>query len=228
MPDELNAKLSSRTVIYNVSAKNFLGALTDVANRFHIPMGIEWLNKPEARAALSLSWNNATVNEIIADIAKTQPGYEVNVRNGIVHISCAKLVQDKQNFLRVRLNRFGVNNEPLEVASRRLRDLIRMVVSPSIQHAGGIAGSQAFNVGEGKINIEMRDVSVEDALDKLVAVSARKIWIVTFADDITTTASGFRRTLTLWNDYPIPDNEQPLFDILHWGDVLPTTVLGKM
>jgi len=73
----------------------------------------------------------------------------------------------------------------------------------------------------------LKNVGVEDVLDALAVASARKIWIVTFSDDPTLTPTGFRRSLTLWNNFPIPDNEQPIWDMLHWRDVIPADALGK-
>jgi hypothetical protein len=55
--------------------------------------------------------------------------------------------------------------------------------------------------------------------------SARKIWIVTFVNSGVLTRSGLRRTRTLWNDLTLPDEEQPLWDFLHWGDKFPYSQL---
>jgi len=227
--DELRVKLGARVHSYKLTASNLVEALTQVAREFQIPMGIAWVNTPAARDKLALSWKDATVQEILEAIAKTQPGYEVQIGNGIVHVFSSKLVPDRQNFLRLRIRAFEVHEEATEVASRKLRDLAKVIVSPPRRQSGlgGIAGSLAANLDDPKVSVRLKNVSVEDVLDALAVSSPRKIWIVTFSDAPTLTPTGFRRTLTLWNNFPIPDNEQPIWDMAHWGDAIPVAVLGR-
>jgi hypothetical protein len=66
----------------------------------------------------------------------------------------------------------------------------------------------------------MSNVTVEDALNRLVTISVRPIWIVTFTDDTHLTGSGFRRAATLFSKSPVPDDQQPVWDLFHWGDVI--------
>src|SRR5713226_10456669 len=75
--DELRGKLRAHVHNYNLTANNFIEALTHVAREFQIPLGIAWVSTPAARRKLALSWKGATVQEILEAIAKTQPGYEV-------------------------------------------------------------------------------------------------------------------------------------------------------
>ncbi len=227
--EDVSARLRTRVHDYNLSAVNFVEALAHVGSEFHIPMGIVWVNTPEARAKLSLSWKDAKVREIIEAIAKTQPGSVVEVREGVVHVHPLKSIPDRQNFVKLRIKGFEVRNEVVELASRRLHDLVRSTVFPQAapERRGGIGGSLGANAGDPKITVQLRNVTVEDVLDTLAVASARKIWIVTYSADPTLTGTGFRRTLTLWNTFPIPDEAQPLWDLLHWGEAIPTAVLGE-
>jgi hypothetical protein len=153
----------------------------------------------------------------------------VNLQNGVLHIRCPNLIPDKQNFITLPVDRFEIDHEPVEMAIRRLRDVIKVAVSPPKQQSGrgGIGGSLGYNPDDPKISMKMNNVTVGEILDKMALSSAKKIWIVTFSDNSTVTASGFRRTLTLWNNHPIPDEEPPLWDMLYWGDASPTAVLGR-
>src|SRR5712692_6379653 len=99
LPDDLTVKLSKHVTNYNLGVFNFLEALIRVSNDFQIPMGIVWVNSPAERAELPFAWKDATVREIIEGIAQTQPGYQVQIKNGVVHVSPRALIPDRENFL---------------------------------------------------------------------------------------------------------------------------------
>jgi len=228
-PEDLDAKLRTGVHSYQLQANNFVEALTRVASDFQIPIGIEWVNTPAARARLTLSWKDATVRDVLQAIVKTQPGFKMLVGTSVVHVSSPDLVPDRENPLRLNINAFEVHNVPVEFASRELHNVVKRTISPPRpqQGAGGVAGSGFSNIDDPKISAHVKNASVEDALDALARSSVRKIWIVTFSDSPSLTPTGFRRTLTLWNDLPIPDDDQPVWDLLHWGDAIPTAVLGN-
>lgn len=221
--EDLNAKLRMSVHNYEIRANNILEALTRVGSEFQIPMGIAWVSSPSTQANVKLSWENATVGEVLQGIANTKPSLRMIIGHSIVHFLGSDLPPATENPLRIEIKMFDVKNEPVEFASRRLRGLAKLKVSPTKpdqRTGGGVAGSLFTNLDEPKISLQLRDVSLEDCLDVLATSSARKIWVVTFSPDRRLTPTGFRRTLTLWNDFPVGDNEQPIWDLLHWGDQL--------
>jgi hypothetical protein len=64
-------------------------------------------------------------------------------------------------------------------------------------------------------------------LDALALLSDKKIWIVTFTRNPELTVTGFRRAVSLWNFSPIPDDKQPVWDILRWDEPVPGTRANK-
>jgi hypothetical protein len=224
-PEELSSKLAAFVHDYHLTANNFLDGLTHVGSEFQVPMGIEWLNTSEARTSFNLHWNTATVEEIIETIAHTQPGYEVRVSDGVVHISPTEIPRE-QNFLFINIGSFEVHNGVVEMAEQRLRNTVKRTTIPAKPGPReGIGGSLATNVDSQPISVQLRDASVRDVLDSLARVSAKKIWVVTFVDSLALTATGFRRTLTLWNNSPVPDDEQPVWNMFRWNDPVPWTGL---
>jgi hypothetical protein len=132
-------------------------------------------------------------------------------------------MQSDSDFLNLKVHQFEVNQVPVETATRRLRDFVKSRVSPPRRGIrAGVGGSLGTNPDEPKVTMRLADVTVRDVLDKIALASAKKIWIVTFLSDGRLTSTGFRRTVTLWNDSPIPEDEQPVWDTLHWTDELPT------
>ncbi|HYK88555.1 MAG TPA: hypothetical protein VE398_07280 [Acidobacteriota bacterium] len=226
--ENLDAKLQMKVNSYQLEVNNFVEALARVASDFQIPMGIQWVNAPAAKARLTFSWKDSTVRGILEAIVKTQPGYKIVVRTGVVHISSSDLVPDHENPLNLRIKEFEVHNVPAELASRQLHEIVRRtIVPPQPQQGlrGGVAGSGFANIDDPKISVTLKDATVEDVLDALALASARKIWIVTFSGARALTAAGYRRTPGLWTNSPVPDDEQPVWDMLHWGDAVPVASL---
>src|SRR6266852_7355757 len=219
-PEDLDAKLRMNLKSYQLQANNFVEALTRVASDFQIPIGIEWVNPPAAGTRVNLSWKNATIREVLQAIVKTQPGFKMLVGSSVVHVSSSDLVPDHENPLKLKINAFEVHNVPAELASRQLHDTVKRTLLPPKPQQGfgrreGVGGSGFSNIDDPKISVTLKNATVEDVLDALASASARKIWIVTFSDARTLTAAGYRRTLGLWNRAPVPDDEQPVWDMFH-------------
>lgn len=225
-PTQLATRLHERVPRYDLRVGSFPAALLKVAGDFKLPMGIEWERSASTMRPLAISQRNATVKEIIQAILASQPGYEVEVEKGVVRVSSAKLLADRRNFLKLKVGEFRAQTVGLETATKRLRELVKATVSPPRggnrkAPQGGTGFSQGVEVGEPELTLDMQDASVEDVLDALAVASDRKIWLVTYAPGSALTPTGFRRTVSIWNDEPIPDDEQPVWDFLRWAQVPP-------
>jgi hypothetical protein len=217
-PDDLTAKLSKSVSNYNLGSFNFVGALIRVSNDFEIPLGIAWVNSPAAHKELPFTWKKATILEIIQNIVSTQPGYQVEVADGVVHIWPSGLIPDRENFLKLKIPAFDVHDAYVEVASFKLH----VLVTPRKYGQISIGGT-----GDSKVTLELENASVGAVLDALVVASNRKIWVVTFSDEAKLTARGLRRAESLWSGKATPDEEQPSWDLIRWGDPLPPLAAGN-
>lgn len=221
----LNARLRAHVPNYSVSAPDFPSALLGAAGKFKLPMGIVWIDTPSARMPVELSWKKASVREIIEGIARTQPGYAMAIKGDILHVFPARAVPDRQDFLLLRVKKFAIRDELVQVASRQLGDIAVRIVSPPPPSQpgarGGIIGSAMSTIEYPKVSLDVSNDTIEEILDALAVGSPRKIWIVTFEDDSKLTPTGFRRTRSLWNKNPIANQYQPVWDMFHWGDKIP-------
>jgi hypothetical protein len=225
---ELDAKLRMKVHDYHLQAHTFVEALTITASKFGVPIGIQWVNIAGPTSAVDLSWKDTTAYEILRTIVDTQPGLDMRIDKGVVHVLYPRLIPDRENPVELKIGAFRVNNVPAELASQKLRDIVKALTSPPESksgYSGGVGGTGFSNIDDPKITINLANARVEDVLDALVLTSARKIWIVTFVNSGVLTRSGLRRTRTLWNDLTLPDEEQPLWDFLHWGDKFPYSQL---
>jgi hypothetical protein len=227
---DLTSQLNRKIDIYQLDVGSFGEALVKVASDFKIPLGIEWVDNSNSRTRLKRSWKDSTVLNILRETVGTQPAYKIDVGTSVVHIRSATLVPERENPLRIVIPTYEVNNVPLEEASRRLHGLVRSRLKttrssiPGHEKPGGTVGSLLTNPDEPKITVELYGASVERCLDALTLSSSHKIWIATFSVDARVDSTPFRRTSTLWNNYPVQDDDQPIWDFLRWGDSLPAAL----
>jgi hypothetical protein len=221
---EIQARLESRISSYTLAADGFVSALSELAGKFKLPMGVEWVRSSGSVRKVNLSWQNATVRQMLEAVVKSQPGYRLQINDGVVHIFSPDDTSSGENFLDIGIDSFEIKNQVVEIASHKLRDLVRVRVSPpppASQHPGGLVYSQGASVGEPEVTLTLRSVNVRQVLDALALASDRKVWVVTFTPDGTVTPTRYRRTGTLWNKENVPDPEQPVWDMFRWGDSIP-------
>jgi hypothetical protein len=211
---DLGAKLNKPVHSYDLGTCSPIAALIKVSKDYQIPMGITSVNTPAARTELPFSWPDGTVQEVIESIARTL-GYQVALRNGVVHVFSVGLIPDGENFLKLKIASYSVHDAILEVASFKLHSLI----APRRYGQISIAGP-----GDSTFTLELTNTTVEDVLDALAVASTAKIWVVTFAENSALTTLppvGLHRTVSLWADEPVPDAELPVWDFLRWGNPMP-------
>lgn len=209
------------------NGRQFHPGLAQVAGKFQIPLEVQWSDDTETNRRLSMSWTNTDPEQIIETLVTSHRGYEFDVTDGVVHIYPRWATANGQDFVSLKLGEFIVHDQPPEIATKRLRELVKLKVSPPApsSRGGGSMYSQAGEVGEQNISFTLRNVTVQRALDEIALASGRKIWIVTFTNG-PLTPTGFRPTRTLWIN-KIAANEQPVWDSLRWGDRIPSDQLVR-
>ncbi len=217
----LQVKLRARLENYTIIADSFPQALTKVAAQFEIPMGIEWIRTPATQREIRRSWRHTTAYGVVESLVKSQRGYNFGIANGVVHVFPQGALMDRSSFLNHRINKFEAKNEFAGVLSYRLRELLKRTVSPSLPSspALGTGVSIATGAGDRRITFRLVNATVRQVLDKLGLATDFRIWIVTYPEDLTET--GFRRVASLYTSSAVPDNEQPVWAFLRWGDALP-------
>ncbi len=221
-PIGLEAKLQTHVTDYQLVADDFADALGKVASEYKIPMGIVWVRTPAALRGVKLSKKDATVQEIIQALVKTQPEYTMTTKRGLVHIFAPGLLPDRENFLRLKVPEFEVHNQVVELAERRLVHTVNATVWPPKPAAGGniregVLSSQMVEVGDPLLTLKLQDVTVEDVLDALTLASDRGVWIVTFAAAGQLTPTGFRQMESPVSSEALPHPAKPLWELLQWG-----------
>ena len=206
---DLGSTLGRRVSNYSLGPCCFVEALVHVSNDFHVPFGITWILPANENAKISFAWHDVTLTQMIDNIVRTQQGYGTFVKDEVLHVFPPRdVLPDSQNFLKLKLPSFKAHDDFVELASFKLHTMVTPRRSGQVSVGG---------TGDSKVDLDLRDCTVEDALDAIAIASNRKIWIVTFTDDRGLTSRGWRRTSSLWASKPQPDEEQPGWDLLRWG-----------
>ena len=217
--ESLEAKLAKRVGYFRLSESNLPRALITVASQFEIPLGIEW-EEPAKAQRVNYSRQDTTVLQILEDIVKRHGGYQIVVGPEMVHVFYAGALEDKSNFTNIRLNRFVVSNRYVALALRDLHDRVNEIVTRTPRGSDRF-GHTLLEPNDIRITMEFKDTTVREILDSLALRSGHRIWAVSFPQSAGLTAGGFRRTFTLWNNVPVPDADQPIWDRFVWGRALP-------
>jgi len=217
-PQEINSRLDEAVHDYEVSDGTFARALILVASQFQIPIGVEW-TAPTAEETVRLSWKDATVRQVLESIVRSRPGYSIRFTEGKVHVSYQGADSDRTNFLNLKLENFSVKQTHIGVALYQLRQSVLGHVTP--QGKRGEITEIALEPNDHLISEDFRNSTVRKILDDLTFQSDSKMWVVTFPQGAGLTATGYRRTCTIWNDARVPDSEQPIWDRFRWGMPLP-------
>jgi hypothetical protein len=212
----LQAKLDARVSEYSLSANGLADAILRIAKQFGLPVGIEWVKDKEALRSVSLTWEGDTVRDIVTAAVREYPGYAFRVEHGAVHVFRPDLVNDRHNFLNLRVpDFFEVHQEEGGFANWRLGAVVQNIVSPrNLPPGAGESGDYASGAHEKPVTVTLRGLTVRQALENLANASEHKVWVVTFSDGPALTPTGFRRTETLWHPTPLPDSQQPMWDFL--------------
>lgn len=217
--DSLRVRLRRSVAGYALSADSLASAVAGLSIHFHIPMGVEWIRGKESLKRVHLSWKTATVAAIVSDVVRTYPGYEWRVEDGVVHVFRRDFVDSRHNFLNLRVPaNFQVRSEAGGLIKAELQQTVQDIVSPhKLPPGAGVGGSYATGVSEKPLTVTLVGLTLRQAMDRLVARSEHKIWIVTFSPSVALTPTGFRLTETLWHPTPFVASEQPTWDFFTWS-----------
>ncbi len=126
----LQSKLAQRVSAFDSESSTTVGQLIDFAQRFQIPMGIEWLEKAEEGVAPPIHARNTTAQHILQQIVQQKSGNGFALRDGVVHVFSSSIINDERNFLNLRVPHFQVKNDTLFGAEFLLRVSIHQVLNP--------------------------------------------------------------------------------------------------
>lgn len=208
--------------------------LIEVARRFKIPMGIEWV-EPSAIVSRPLSLEpGATVQQLINAIVEQMPEYQQTKENGVLHVYHAAFASDPQNQLNLRISQFSVKDRNLFEARSSLRLAIETTLYPD-EYAQGYISDSGYPTGHvftlNSITFKGSGLTVREILDALIKANNNALWLARLnrkpagqPENPSSAAGAQRRSTGLGQKASqLPDRETPPSDLeLEW-EFIPLT-----
>ena len=143
--ESLEGKLAA-TTDYVPQASAPVEQLVEVAQRFKIPMAVEWVETSGALTpAKTMPAGKRSVRELIEEIASVSPEHRVEVEGGLLRVYSPQAATHPFNFLNIRLESYDVKDDDLFAAEDRLRWAIRFELEPE-KYRDGYAGGYGHGV----------------------------------------------------------------------------------
>jgi hypothetical protein len=174
----LEAKLIQDLATYDSVRTTTLEQLVEVAQRFQIPMGLEWVDTPNEKAAKPIHVRNIRLRELISKILDQQDGYKFVVADGLVQVTAIGLAEDPLNFLNIRLPIYGAKRKSLSEVSYWLQVRIKASLHPERNFGGGFGGTSAqgdFN--NPTITFSVTNATVRQILNKIAVAQGNCLWV---------------------------------------------------
>ena len=181
----LDEKLAERTNFVPRSDTP-LNQLIEVAQKFTIPMGIEWVEEKDGLVNESLDFQEGRIIDLIAAIIKGSPDVVANEEGEILHVFSLYAVSNPLNFLNLRIPEYEAVNRPLHLAERQLRMRINQLLYPNPKSGGtggGYGGWHPDPLSYYNIIFSGHNVSIRDVLTGIALSCGKALWVVELSRD---------------------------------------------
>ncbi len=161
--------------------------LVEIARRFKIPMGIEWVERAAtATPGKTLPSGKRSVRELIEEIASVSPEQRIEVDDGLIRIYSPTEAVHPFNFLNIRLKSYSVKEGDLFAAEDQLRWAIRFTLEPEkyLNGYGGGYGHGANHVFQiPKFTLSGSDFTIREVLNRIVLAQGNALWVATIKSE---------------------------------------------
>jgi hypothetical protein len=160
--------------------------LIEIAQRFKIPLAIEWLEQANEQPAPALVFDKGSVLDLIRAVVRRAPEQQLIVKDRILYISAPTVVSHPFNFLNLRIENYSVKDESLFGAEFELRMGINMMLYPELfknGYDGGYGGGTPHVFWKKNINVSGERLTIREILTKIAVASGNALWIVRLKPD---------------------------------------------
>jgi hypothetical protein len=151
--------------------------LFDLADRYKVPLGVEYLDARLMRHPVSLRLENITVATAFEALVKPLQEYQVDYSHGLVEVYSPKARRDPSNILNMTISRFQVAHVNAMDASLQLEEEVFARLNPGV----GFGGDYAYGANaptQPKVTLDLNDRKVYEILNAIVAADGEAMWLV--------------------------------------------------
>jgi hypothetical protein len=207
---------------YSLDANSFIDALLKMSAQFQFSLGVEWVKSANTLKSVRVTRSHTTVTEIIQAVVSRYAGYEWRNEDGVVHVFQRDLIDDSRNPLNITIESFELTNTVAWANLILFHKIQRRVWKPE---SSGIVASVLGSLDGPVFNFATRNAPARSILNKIVmagsttsAPTAKRVWIATFPENPPRSRTGFLEVVPMWNPTFVPNENQPFWILLPWGD----------
>lgn len=199
--------------------------LVEVAQKFKIPMGIEWVERAGTPTSdKTPAPRRRFVRELIDEIASVLPEHCIEVDNGILRIYSPTEAVHPFNFLNIRLKNYFVKEGDLFAAQDQLRWAIRFTLEPEkyLNGYGGGYGHGANHIFEiPKFTLSGSDLTIRDVLNRITRAQGNALWVTTIK------SADLEGDEPCWRRKGVDDEDLPVTSAWHFYPLAEIAELAK-
>jgi len=154
--------------------------LVEVAQKFKIPMAIEWLERPEQDVEGAPAFRKGTVLDLLEAIVRRSPGHHVVLTDRVVYVHPPAVVGRRNNFLNLRIPHYRVVNESLLGAEYMLRHGINALLYPNLyKHGfgGGYGSAPDDPFWEENVTVSGDNLTIREILTRIAVANGNALWV---------------------------------------------------
>lgn len=167
-------RLSAKIPVFESDHQPLAAALLKVVYRYHLPLGLEYIDRDAVQRPLELKLRNSSVREVLESLVGQMPEYRVRFGSGVVEVYSPKARQDRANLLNTVIGNFDLQKDTIRMASAELRDSLANELQPGAGSIGDVVDSFLSP----KFSLHVRAAPVYEILNALVAADGRTLWAV--------------------------------------------------
>ena len=171
-------------------------ALLEIAQREHIPMGIEYIDEQALTATVSVHAKETTLAGVLSLVLPRSSGYVWSERYGVIDITHVGAPIGRANLLDHVIPTFDIPRSSLDEFSFELEMALKHDLNPEAGGFGGdyISMGPAVFVGP----FHLREASVREILSRVAGQEGPAAWVVTVPPEGFSQASSH----SLWKMLP--------------------------
>jgi hypothetical protein len=170
----LGEKLSSHIRSYDMEGRSLVECLLELAYRYKLPLGIEYIDQKAVADRSTLRFFNQTLRDVITSMVVRVPNYRVDFSGGLVDVYSTAGRGDASNTLNITIPDFSVSEVDLGFANFKVAEALQRTVSPGAMFAGDFIGAK---FGRGKITLHLQGKRVYEILNAVTAEDGGCVWL---------------------------------------------------
>lgn len=182
LAQSLSAKLSQKAD-FIPAASSPKEQLIELAQYYKLPMGIEWIYSPDQGVPFISLKAPTTVKAMIIKIVQQEPGYVLEIKDGVINIGSKSLSANPYDFLNLRVPEYRVDKVNVFGAEAQLRLTIDRTLHPE-RYLGGSNGGYGYGPDRHdgfdikNISFSRKQISVREVLDEIIRQNGNALWVV--------------------------------------------------